>query len=357
MMRIVISTGGTGGHIFPALQTALALRNRSHDVIFVGALGVGQEKVKSQGFDVVNIPAQGFTKKSIAGVVSLSIVTLQAIFKANSILKELRPNKVIGFGGYGSFAVVLAAWILKIPVMIHEQNVFPGKANRLLAKLVKKVAISFKDTQKYLPEEKTVWTGCPCLKDKSAESKEVLYQKFKLDSAKKTVLVLGGSQGSQRINAVVFEMISAMRDSSAVQFILMTGKKEFPEYLAKYKNVSVTVRVFDFISPIQEVYAISDLVIARSGAATVSELGHFVLPSILIPYPLADAHQKYNAQALFDVGLAQIIEQSVLTADLLQLNLESMLGSGFDQQQFKIRLKNVFKDDPALELALTVENL
>ncbi len=349
-MRIVIATGGTGGHIFPALQTACVLKDHGHEVIFAGALGLGEEKIKARGFKTITIKTRGLTNRSLIGLFGFSFLMLQAVRVAIQALKEMQPDKVIGFGGYGSFAVVLAARLLHIPTMIHEQNVVPGKANRLLAKVVKKVAISFPETQNYINPHKTVLTGCPCHQQKPLQSKESLLKKFSLASDRATILVLGGSQGSQKLNEIFFAMISSGGQQIPVQAIHMTGTKDYALYRQGYQNSSLPVKVFEFISPIEEAYAISDVVIARAGAATVWELGFFAVPSILVPYPLADGHQKYNAQLLVRGGLAQMIEQKDLTPDILKKAVQSLLETKFDR-------KALFNNHPAQELALAVENL
>jgi len=356
-MRIVISTGGTGGHIFPALQTASVLRERGHQVVFIGSLGLGEEKVRSEGFDVTVLNAKGLTSKSFTGLCSFALLMLQAIIKSLKNLRKIRPDKVIGFGGYGSFAVVLAARLLNIPTMIHEQNVVPGKANRFLAKCVKRIAISFPETRAHLQGDRTVWTGCPCHQQPSRLDREAIIRKYALEANRQTILVLGGSQGSQRLNEIVHEVIAAWSAPIAIQLVLMTGKKEYAAYAGKYKDSHVPVKVFEFINPIEEAYAIADVVIARSGAATVSELGYFAIPSIFIPYPLADGHQKYNAQILSSMGLAQIIEQKELTTARLTDALSAVLTAKFDKDQWRQKTTGLFKEDPAKELAVAIENL
>ncbi|MBF0490245.1 MAG: undecaprenyldiphospho-muramoylpentapeptide beta-N-acetylglucosaminyltransferase [Candidatus Omnitrophica bacterium] len=357
-MKIVITTGGTGGHIFPALQMASVLKERGHEVVFIGSFALAEEKVRAQGFEATVIRAQGLTQRSLGGILKFTASMTKAIGQSLKALKKARPDKVVGFGGYGSLAVVLAARLLNIPTMIHEQNVVPGKANRLMMKMVQKVAISFQETRNHVNSDKVVWTGCPCHQGRPMESRENLLKKFSLDPQRKTILVLGGSQGSQKLNEVFFEMISSWEQSfPAIQAIHMTGKKEYSLYAYRYQDAAVPVKVMDFISPIEEAYVVADLVIARSGAATVSELGFFAIPTIFIPYPLADGHQKYNAEVLSKLGLASIIEQKDLTADGLKLALNIVLSSDFNKEAWQRKNADFFKLSPALELACAVENL
>jgi UDP-N-acetylglucosamine--N-acetylmuramyl-(pentapeptide) pyrophosphoryl-undecaprenol N-acetylglucosamine transferase len=357
-MRIVIATGGTGGHIFPALETACVLKDRGHEVFFIGALGLGEGKVKAKGFPVYLITPKGLTNRSLGGLYQFGSFMIEAVIQSKGALQQIQPDKVIGFGGYSSFAAVSAAQFLNIPTMIHEQNVVPGKANRLLTKFVKKVAISFAETKAHIKAKNIVWTGCPCHQSPSKEPKETLYQKFGLDPSKKTILVLGGSQGSQKINEVFFHSISSLiQQGASLQAIHMTGKSEYVVYQQKYQEAALSVKVFEFISPIEEAYSLSDVVVARAGAACVFELGAFAIPSVLIPYPLADGHQKYNAQVLERLGLAKIIEQKDLTSLSLKEAIQGLLSYDFDRNAWRNKTASSFKTAPALELAQAVESL
>ncbi|MEI7998800.1 MAG: undecaprenyldiphospho-muramoylpentapeptide beta-N-acetylglucosaminyltransferase [Candidatus Omnitrophota bacterium] len=356
-MKIIVATGGTGGHIFPALQTADVLRKRGHEVVFMGVLGLGEEKVKAQGYETILIHAKGWSNRSIIGLLGFSFLMVQAVVQAILILNRAKADKVIGFGGYGSFAVVLAARVLNIPTMIHEQNVFPGKANRFLSGLVKKIAISFEGAKEYLNSQKVILTGCPCHQGKPTASREDLFKKYSLDLNRKTILVLGGSQGSQKLNEIIFEMISSFGNQSSLQVIHMTGAKEYSLYAQRYQERGLPVKVYKFISPIEEVYAVADIVISRAGAATVSELGFFALPCVLVPYPLADGHQKYNAQVLEKEGLAKIIEQKDLTSLVLKDSIETLLQANFDREAWRERTKDLFHQQPAENLATALESL
>lgn len=347
-MKIIVATGGTGGHIFPALETAICLRRRGHEVIVAGALGLSEEKIKLLGFTTLPVKAKGLTGRSPADLWNFFTLMGTAIGQAWRNLKQVKPDKVLGFGGYGSFAFVLAARALNIPVMIHEQNVVPGKANRLLAWLVPKVAISFSKTKNYLPTLKVVLTGCPCHCHGLRDSRESLLKKFLLENTRRTILLLGGSQGSQKLNEVFFEMVSKWQ-GPPIQALHMTGIKDCAAYKAKYRNVSLPVSIFEFIHPVEEAYAMADIVVARAGAATVWELGFFGIPSILVPYPLAGGHQKYNAQVLVEAGTAKMIEQQDLTSQNLKDAVLSLLTSG--------QRKPIFHHNPAQALALAVENL
>lgn len=356
-MRIVIATGGTGGHIFPALQTAAVLKQRGHEVFFIGSLGLGEDKVRREGFDATVINAQGLTSRSIVGICRFAFSMLRATVRSLRTLRRIRPVKVVGFGGYGSFAVVLAARLLNIPTMIHEQNVVPGKANRLLARWVRRVAVSFPETQEHLGTAKTVWTGCPCHQQTPAQTRQDLLSKLALDPACRTILVLGGSQGSQKLNEVFFDVMSVWGKQNGFQALHMTGKKEYGLYSKKYHDAGLPVKVFEFIHPIEEAYAAADLVIARSGAATVCEVGFFAIPTIFVPYPLADGHQRYNAEVLAKRGAASIIDQKDLTVQVLIDALKVLNEKAADKKVIKDALKDVLKEAPEQQLASAIEAL
>jgi UDP-N-acetylglucosamine--N-acetylmuramyl-(pentapeptide) pyrophosphoryl-undecaprenol N-acetylglucosamine transferase len=244
---------------------------------------------------------------------------------------------------------------MRCPVLIHEQNVVPGRANSLLSKIVKKVAISFEGSRKYLNPAKVVWTGCPCHHSAVPSRSEGLVA-FGLEEDKKTILLLGGSQGSQRLNEVFFEMMKDM-PSGSFQAIHMTGPKDFPLYEARYKQEDLSVKAHAFINNISQAYAAADIIIARAGAATVSELGLLGLAAVLVPYPFAGNHQKYNADVLAARGAAVIVEQKDLTKSSLKEAVTGMLYSNFSREDIMKKTKGLFQTDAALQLALVTEGL
>jgi len=350
-MKILIATGGSGGHIFPAIETAKALRVRGHQVSFAGVLGKTEEKIQALDFPAYSLAAQGLNDRSFFGWIHFSKIMTQAIFRSFSVVRKVSPDKIIGFGGYGSFPVVMAGSLMRCPVLIHEQNVVPGKANALLSKIVKKVAISFEGSRKYLNPAKVVWTGCPC-NHGAMVSKAQGLEAFGLEANKKTIVLIGGSQGSQRLNEIFFEIFPA-----PFQAIHMTGTRDYALYEKKYREANLPVKVFPFINNIIHAYAAADVVIARAGAATISELGLLGIPAVLVPYPFAGNHQKYNADVLGDCGAAVIIEQKDLTRDSLREAVNQMLSSSFSREDILKKTQRLFQTDAALQLALVAEGL
>jgi len=354
-MKILIATGGTGGHIFPAIETAKTLRIRGHQVSFAGVLGLAEDKIKALDFSVYSLSANGLTDRSFLGWINFGNIMSRAIFRSFGLIRKISPDKIIGFGGYGAFPVVMAGTLMRCPVLIHEQNVIPGKANTLLSKIVKKVAISFEGSRKYFDPAKVVWTGCPCHHSTVPSRSEGL-SAFGLQENKKTIVLLGGSQGSHRLNEIFFEFMKEMPTSN-FQAIHMTGQKDFPIYEERYRKSNLPVKAYAFINNISQAYAAADIIIARAGAATVSELGLLGLAAVLVPYPFAGNHQKYNADVLADSGAAIIIEQKDLTKTSLKEAVTRILVANHSREEVFKKTKGLFQTDATLQLALVAEGL
>ncbi len=352
-MKVLIATGGTGGHIFPAIETAKALRVRGHQVSFAGVLGVAADKIKALDFPVFTLCAKGLNDRSFLGWLNFGRIMSQAVWASFAVIRQSVPDKIIGFGGYGAFPVVMAGALMRCPVLIHEQNVVPGKANALLSTVVKKVAISFEGSRRYLNASKVVWTGCPC-HHSAVPSKSEGLRAFGLEDNKKTIVLLGGSQGSQKLNEIFFEL---MMDLSPYQFqaVHMTGTREYPLYEKRYNRANVVVKAF--IDNIAQAYAAADIVIARAGAATISELGALGIPAVLIPYPFAGNHQKYNAEVLGHAGAAVIVEQKDLTKSSLKEAVTRILETNASREDMLKKTRGLFQTDAALQLALVAEGL
>jgi len=354
-MNVLIATGGTGGHIFPAIETAKALKVRGHNVSFAGVLGPAEGKIRDLGFPLYALAAHGLVDRSFKGWLNFLLTMSGAIFRSFDVVGKTAPDKIIGFGGYGAFPVVMAGILMRCPTMIHEQNVIPGKANVVLAKVVKKVAISFEASRKYFSRAKTVWTGCPCHNSVSLSQAQA-QAVFGLAGGKKTLVLLGGSQGSQKLNEVFFQLMEDLA-ASGFQAIHMTGKKDYSAYAARCAQANLPVKVYEFINDVSQAYTAADLVIARAGAATVSELGILGLAAVLVPYPFAGNHQKYNADVLSASGAALVIEQKNLTKDSLKQAVHSLLAQGASRAALQVKTKGLFQKDAAFQLALVVEGL
>ena len=222
-MKCVITTTGSGGHLFPAICVAEELRKKSHEVLFIGALQAATEHLKRRRFSYRHIESSGLRKNPVSALRSLFQYFI-GMFSAKFILRVFKANVVISFGGFGSVSAVWAAAALKIPVLIHEQNVVPGKANRFLARYARRIAISFSESEKYFPGKDVSVSGYPCLLEKSSYERKALLLKYGLQDNKKTILVFGGSQGSQHINQAFAESIAAVSEKISFQFIHICGQ-------------------------------------------------------------------------------------------------------------------------------------
>lgn len=350
-MKIALATGGSGGHIFPALKTAEQLKKEGHEVFFIGALSSVEERLKTAGFPYIILNAEGFSLKEFFRFWSLMT---KAIAQSREFLDTWKPDMVVGFGSYSSFPVLYAASRAKIPSMLHEQNVIPGKANKLSARFVRKIAVSFDETRASFSGRNVIWTGCPCNSQPPKESKLDILQSFGFSYDRPTFLVLGGSQGSHRLNEIFFEAIPSLGN---IQVIHMTGKSDEQVYLRKYSEVNIPYHVCSFLNNIQQAYAVADIVIGRAGAATVSELASFGLPSVLIPYPFAHSHQAANARVLEKAGVAVVIEQKGMTAKMLVDAVRALQSWNLTPAIVRQRLKGAVIENPTEKLVQTIVSL
>ncbi len=350
-MKIVLAAGGSGGHVFPALSTAIRLREDGHQIVFLTTPGIAAEKIKKENFEFFVLCAQGLTLNSPKSFLAAAFCMVKAFGQAFCFLRKIQPDVVAGFGGYISFPAVVAAFILRRPALIHEQNVVPGKANLVLSKIADKVAVSFEKSKKYFSAKKVVLTGCPCREHKTSLNREEILRRFNLQSGRLTILVTGGSQGSQRLNEVFLETIPLFKKELNFQVIHISGKKDYGRLKAQYESLGVQFCLFDFLDEIDLAYTVADLVICRSGAMTVNEVAWFALPAIFVPYPFAGGHQRENAKVLCEAHTASLIEQKDLSAEGLKEKIISMLARKLDKKEITVRVKNIFYFDAPLRLA------
>ncbi|MEI2747845.1 MAG: undecaprenyldiphospho-muramoylpentapeptide beta-N-acetylglucosaminyltransferase [Ferruginibacter sp.] len=312
--RFIIAGGGTGGHIFPAIAIANALRKMSPQSVFlfVGAEGkMEMEKVPQAGFEIRGLTIAGFNRSSLIKNIGLPVKLIKSFLQVSKIMKEFKPDAVIGVGGYSSFPVLRYAQSKGIPTFIHEANSFAGKSNMMLAK---KAAIVFTGTEgmeKFFPKDKIVVSGNPVRHTIASNkvSKEEALRYFGLAAGKKTVLCVGGSLGAKNINEAISKDIDLFEQKN-LQLIWQTGKP----YLEKAKERSAGkkhIYVNDFITQMEYAYAAADMVISRSGAMAIAELCIVGKPVVFVPYPFAaEDHQTANAQNLVNKNAAMMIEDS-----------------------------------------------
>lgn len=312
--RFIISGGGTGGHIYPAVAIANELKSRfpEAEFLFVGAKDkMEMQKVPQAGYAIKGLWISGIQRKLTLDNAMFPFKLLSSMWNSFRIIKSFKPDVVIGTGGFASGAVLKVASMLKIPTVIQEQNSYPGITNKLLAKKANKICVAYENLERFFPKDKMILTGNPVRQDlinEASKSEAIAY--FKLDANKKTLLVLGGSLGARRINQLIEKELDFLL-SQNIQIIWQCGKLYLNDY-SKY-NEKENVQVVAFIDRMDLVYAAADVVISRSGASSVSELCIVGKPTIFIPSPnVAEDHQTKNAKAISDKNGAILIRESEL---------------------------------------------
>ncbi len=320
---MMVMAGGTGGHVFPALAVAQALRARDVAVSWLGTRrGIEAELVPANGFSINYIEVEGLRGKGIAKLLWAPLLLLRALWQAMAVLRRERPDAVLGLGGFASGPGGLAAKLLGIPLVIHEQNAIAGTTNRLLAKVANRVLVAFPGA---LPGGE--WTGNPV----RPEISELPAPQVRMAQPGRPhrVLVLGGSLGALAINQRVPEALATLPEASRPQVRHQCGRAHQQLTVDSYRRAGVAAQVEPFIADMAEAYGWADLVICRAGALTVSELAAAGVASVLIPFPFAiDDHQTHNAQWLVDGDAAVLIPQSQLTAEKLAGVVQSWLADG-----------------------------
>lgn len=332
MRTIVIAAGGTGGHLYPGIALAQELSARGVRPVFaVRENDVCRPIVTADGCSCEAIPARGMPRRLSPAVFSFLYAQARGLFAARALLRRLRPAAVVGMGGYISFPVIAAARLMGIPTMIHEQNVMPGLANRVLARFVNRVAVSFPESARYFPRRATVVTGNPVRRSLCGIDRAGALQRLHLPAGKFTILVFGGSQGAAAVNSVVagaWDHVPA-DVRGRLQFIHAAGPGDHERVAVLYREKNIPGVVVPYLMNIGDAYAAADLVISRAGATTVAELGILGVPAILIPYPFATAdHQSYNARVLAASGQASVIPERDLTAQSLAARIVAALNTG-----------------------------
>lgn len=322
---MIISGGGTGGHIFPAISIANAIRELrpKADILFVGAEGrMEMERVPAAGYPIEGLPITGFNRKHLLRNVGVMFKILQSERKARKIISEFRPQVAVGVGGFASGPTLRVAAKMGVPTLLQEQNSYAGITNKLLSKGAQKICVAYEGMERFFPAEKLVFTGNPIRQDllRPTLNRAEALLSFGLEADKKTVLLLGGSLGAKTINESVFDALTLIRQRRDLQFIWQTGSRYSDEIVAR---LSVDGRpsnlvVKDFISNMNVAYAAADLVISRAGAGSISEFCALGKAAILVPSPnVAEDHQTKNAMALVEQGAAVCVRDAEAVRTLI----------------------------------------
>lgn len=314
--RVIISGGGTGGHIFPAISIAdeIKRRNPKSKILFVGAQGkMEMEKVPLAGYKIKGLPIAGFKRKLSFSNFLLPFKILKSLLKARKIIKNFKPQLVIGVGGYASGPTLKMANLMRVPTIIQEQNSFPGKTNRMLAKGASAICVAYKSSSNYFPKEKLVLTGNPVRANIINQSftKSEAYEHFKLDPNKKTILVIGGSLGAKSLNLSIKRNLNKLNIPN-IQVLWQCGKlyhSPMSRELNHHKNENIFLH--QFISKMDYAYSVADIIVSRAGAISVSELCIIGKPVILVPSPnVTDDHQTKNALELVENEAAILVKDT-----------------------------------------------
>ena len=318
--KIIIAGGGTGGHIFPAVAIANALKKLSSDVqiLFVGANGkMEMEKVPKEGYEIIGLDIAGMNRSNMLKNVFLPIKLIRSMRQARKVISDFKPDLCVGVGGYASFPILRAAQQKNIPTVLQEQNSFAGKTNKILGRKALKIFTGADNMDKFFPAEKIVYTGNPVrsvIEDMNV-SKEAAFKFFNLDAEKRTLFVFGGSLGANSINEALAGSMEQL-EAQEIQIIWQTGKL-FYEQAKAFADKHSDVRVFDFLRKMEMAYTAADVIVSRAGALSLAELSLVGKPVVFVPYPhAAEDHQTHNAMALVNKKGARMIADNDVNGGL-----------------------------------------
>ena len=355
-LRIIISGGGTGGHIFPAVSIANAIIELRPDaeILFVGAEGrMEMQRVPDAGYEIIGLPIAGFDRKRLWKNIAVLVKLARSQWKARSIIKNFRPQVAVGVGGYASGPTLKTAGMMGVPTLIQEQNSYAGVTNKLLAQKARKICVAYDGMEKFFPADKIVMTGNPIRSimtgnpvrqnlTKDMPSKEEALGSFHLQPGKKTILIVGGSLGARTINNTLTASLTTIKENTDVQFIWQTGKYYYPQVTEAVKAAGALPNLYvtDFIKDMAAAYAAADLVISRAGAGSISEFCLLHKPVILVPSPnVAEDHQTKNALALVNKQAAIYVKDSEAETTLMDVALSTVN----DEQKLKELTENIAK--------------
>ena len=351
-MRVVITGGGTGGHLFPALAVHEALRARwpEASALFVGAAGGVEAAILARrGYSFRGLAASKVSGAGLRGRAQAALRLPGTVLQAARLLREFRPRVVFGVGGYASVSTVLAARLTRIPCVIHEQNAFPGLANRALGRLASRVAVSFVGTEQFFPAGRVKLTGNPVRAEIRAGNAGAARERLGLAPGIFTVLVFGGSQGAHRLNLALQEALPELRaERDHLQFVHATGEGDLPVVRDAYARAGIRARVDAFFEEMATAYQAADFVICRAGAGTVFELAAVGKPALLVPFPYAaNDHQRLNAEAAVRAGAAWILLDQYCDGRRLVASVRAAIAKPAQLDEMGRRAREMARPDAA----------
>jgi UDP-N-acetylglucosamine--N-acetylmuramyl-(pentapeptide) pyrophosphoryl-undecaprenol N-acetylglucosamine transferase len=361
-MRIIISGGGTGGHIYPAIAIANELKaiNPATEVLFVGAEGkMEMEKVPRAGYKIVGLPVVGIKRELTLANLAFPFKLGQSFLRAQQIVRDFRPDAAVGVGGYASGPLLLAASMKGIPTLIQEQNSYAGLTNKALARWAKRICVAYPGMDAFFPADKIKLTGNPVRSDIQFADQQIDAGRilFSLESTRPTLLVIGGSQGARTLNESLEAGLQRFVDAG-VQVVWQTG----PAFIERARTAvaatgSPLIKAYDFIYEMDKAYAVADAVVSRAGALSVSELCLVGRPAILVPLPTAaEDHQTKNAMSLVEQNAALLVNDRTAREELITAAL-NLLNNPVQRQQLSTEIKTLAKPNAARDIAEEVIKL
>ncbi len=352
--RFIISGGGTGGHIFPAVAIANQLKKEvpNAEILFIGANHkMEMTKVPEAGYPIKGLNIQsfqrGFSISALLHNLRLPYMLWKSVKDAKAIIKKFKPDAVIGVGGYASGPALLAANALKVPTLIQEQNSFPGKTNKYLAKKASKICVAYEGLEQYFPKEKLVLTGNPVREEIIAlqRKEQKAFDTFSLSPHKKTLLVMGGSLGARSINRTMLHHLETLQNLN-IQIIWQTGGLFYDQMDDSIKNKTfVNIRIVPFIKQMNHAYSVADYIVSRAGALAIAELTIVGTPTILVPFPYAsEDHQTFNAKALSENNAAILLPDNRVEDELMSI-IQKMIDDPKSVEEMAANVKKFAKPD------------
>jgi UDP-N-acetylglucosamine--N-acetylmuramyl-(pentapeptide) pyrophosphoryl-undecaprenol N-acetylglucosamine transferase len=356
-MNAVIACGGTGGHLFPGIAVAEALHQHGHEVLlFVSEKEIDSLALSTRSqFQFEKLPTVGFPSLYSPAIFGFFRRFVESLSICRSIYGKFKPQVILGMGGFTSTAPILAGRMRGISTFVHESNAFPGKANRIAARLVRAVLLGFKETAVFFPRSRTEVTGTPVRKELKRVDRATAREKLGLRTDISTLLVMGGSQGASGINRAMIKCLPALQHSS-LQVIHLSGARDEQIVAESYRRANIPAYVAAFHHRMEEVYSAADFAVARAGAASLAELAFFALPSILIPFPhAADDHQTLNAEIFARAGAAFMLKESGLTPEILSQRIRQMVDDPRQLEQMSQNACQLAPKDAAERVVATME--
>ena len=349
-MRVLLTGGGTGGHLFPALAVAGALKRSqpAPEILFVGSVrGIEATTVPQEGYPFEALPAMPMPRRLGISLLRAGLSNLRSVLRARALLDSWKPDVIFATGGFASAPVLAAARLKRVPVILHEQNSVPGVTNRLASRFAREVHIAFSAARYRFPRRDHLrLSGSPIREGIVSGSRSKALRLFRLDNARRTVFIFGGSQGAHRINEAVLDALPYFSKRRDIQFVIQAGQKDYGWMLERCRSIPVRTWVRPFIVEMGDAYSIADLVVCRAGALTLAELAAAGKPAILIPYPHATAdHQTLNAESAVETGAAELIADRDLNGERLAERIDDLIRRPNELRRMSIHALRLARTD------------